>query len=57
MGDWLVKDAFASVWFPSCPQLPILGFTEGQGCLACMGPAAWLQVGGKQDKSPLETLG
>lgn len=56
MGDWLLKDAFASTLrFPSCPQLPTLGFAEGQGCSACTGPAAQLRVGGKQDKRPLET--
>lgn len=58
MGDWLLKDAFASTLrFPSCPQLSLLGFAEGQGCSARMGPAAQLRVGGKQDKRPLETRG
>lgn len=52
-----MKAAFTFLGFPPSPQLSSLGLAEGQACSACMGPPAWVLVGGKQDKSPLGRTG
>lgn len=54
MGDWRGRDV-APFLLPSGAPLTILGLAEGPASLACTGPPARPEVGGKQDKGPLDS--